>query len=210
MRRGLAWLVALSTVSVLAAAVAAPVSAHPDPAGEFLTTQRVFISYDAHLSAALKQRLESAVASAASQGFAIRVALIWRRSDLGKVPKYWQRPGAYAAFMYGENAYYFKGARLLVAMPDGFGFAWNGHSTAQAYRTLSRIRLEGGASQLAEATTAAVQRLAAADGVHVTTSVTASPDNRDRVKILIGVGILLLAGFLFRRRLPGRLPVQGP
>lgn len=207
MRRGFVW---LAVLSVAALAVAAPAAAHPDPAGEFLTTQRVFISYDARLSAADKERVQSAVASANQQGFRIRVALIWRRSDLGQVPQYWRRPSAYATFMYGENVYWFKGARLLVAMPNGFGFAWQKHPLAPSERILSGVRIGGGAAALANATVFAVQRLAAADGVHVTATVESNQNNADRVKILIGVAVLLLAGVLFRRLRPRTLSVQRP
>ncbi|HZD87100.1 MAG TPA: hypothetical protein VE088_03740 [Gaiellaceae bacterium] len=208
MRRRLSVLAALSAASLSAALLAAPADAHPDPAGEFLTTQRVFVSYDAHLSSSEVKRLESVVASAVGQGFDIRVALIWRRGDLGKVPQYWRRPGAYAAFVYGENSYYFKSGRLLVVMPDGFGFAWQGHPTAAAHRILARVRLGRSAAQLADAALVGVQRLAAADGLHVTAAVASDRNNRDRVKILAGAAILLLAAGAIRRRRPGRLPVQ--
>lgn len=209
MRPSLARLAALALAALAAGLAAGPASAHPDPAGEFLTTQRVFVSYDAHVPTAVADRLESAVDSAIAQGFDIRVAVIWRKSDLGKVPQYWGKPNAYAAFMYGENWLYFKGARLLVAMPAGFGFAWRNHATAPSDRLLSRVRIAGGGSGLVDATVAAVERLAAADGVHVTARVSANRDNRDRVKILVGVAILLLAGLLIRRRRPG-LTVQRP
>lgn len=209
MRRRPAWLIALTAAFLLAALVPAAAYGHPDPAGEFLTTQRVFVSYDAHVPSGVTARLDAAVDSAIRQGFDIRVALIWRRSDLGKVPKFWLEPGAYAAFMYGENVSYFKGARLLVVMPNGFGFAWQKHPTGPAYRLLSKVRTGGTATQLTEAAVAGVQRLAAADGVHVTDSV-ASQNNRDRIKILVGVAILLLADALIRRRRPRRLSVQRP
>jgi hypothetical protein len=208
MRRSLAWLIAL-TAAFLFGALAPAAYGHPDPAGEFLTTQRVFVSYDAHVPSAAAARLDAAVASANRQGFDIRVALIWRRSDLGKVPKFWRKPGAYADFMYGENTSYFKGARLLVLMPNGFGFAWQKHPTGPAYRILSGVRTGSTAAELTEAAVAGVQRLAAADGVHVTDEV-ASQNNRDRVEILVGVAVLLLAGALIRRRRPRRLTVQRP
>lgn len=210
MRRTSAWLIALTTALLLAVLVPAAAYGHPDPAGEFLTSQRVFVSYDAHVPSDVAARLNAAVASAIRQGFDIRVALIWRRSDLGKVPKFWRRPGAYAAFVYGENVSYFKGARLLVLMPNGFGFAWQKHPTAPADRILSRIRTGGSAAQLAEAAIAGVQQLAAADGVQVNDSVQSNRDNRDRVEILVGVAILLLAGALTRRWRPRRLTVQRP
>lgn len=210
MRRSLVWLAALCSASLVAALAARPAAAHPDPAGEFLTTQQVFVSYDAHLSSSAVGRLRSAVASAVKQGFDIRVALIWRRSDLGKVPGYWRRPAAYASFMYGENWYFFKGARLLVAMPNGFGFAWRKHPLAPSRRILSRVRIGGGAPALADATVAAVQRLAAADGVHVTATAGSNQDDRDRVKILVGLAIVLLGWVVLRRFRPRRLTPQRP
>lgn len=208
MRRSLPRLAALCSVAAAAALAAAPASAHPDPAGEFLTTQQLFVSYDAHLPTRSVNLLRSAVASAVRQGFDIRVALIWRRDDLGKVPQYWRRPNAYAAFMYGENWYFFKGARLLVVMPNGFGFAWKGHPLAEAYRTLAPVRLGTTAPQLAAATVEGVERLAAAGGVHITATAGSNEDNSDRVKILVGVAILLLAWAVLRRFRPRRLTVQ--
>jgi hypothetical protein len=203
-------LAALGLAALGAVILAAPAAAHPDPAGEFLTSQHVFVSYDAHLSPDVESRLHSAVESATKQGFPIRVAVIWTRADLGRVPQYWGKPNAYAAFVYGENATYFKGARLLVAMPGGFGFAWGKHPTAPSDRILSGLRVSGGAPALGEATVAAVQRLAAADGVRVTATAGSNSDNRDRVKILVGVAILLLVWFLARRARPRRLTVQRP
>lgn len=210
MRRSLAWLAALSLAASAAAVLAGRASAHPDPAGEFLTSQQVFVSYDAHLPATVADRLRAAVASANRQGFALRVALIWQEADLGKVPQYWRKPQAYANFMYGENVSWFKGARLLVAMPNGFGFAWQKHALGPSERLLSQVRLGGGAPALADATVTAVQRLAAAAGVQVTANVDAGRDNRDRVKILIGVAILLVAGGLIRRVRPRRLAAERP
>jgi hypothetical protein len=61
--------------------------------------------------------------------------------------------------------------RLLVVMPNGFGFNWPGHSPASAYRVLAGISIGSGAAGLFEATKAAVGKLALAGGVKLPSSV---------------------------------------
>jgi hypothetical protein len=51
-------------------------------------------------------------------------------------------------------------------MPDGFGFNWQGHSTAAAYTVLRKIAVKPSGSALAASAGTAVRALASASGVH--------------------------------------------
>ena len=138
--------------------------------------------------------------------FPIRVAVIGSAYDLGSVPSLWRKPRLYARFLGAELAFVYK-QRLLIVMPNGFGFNWPKHSPVSEYSLLSKIRIPPGATGLLAAATAAVTRLAAAGGVdiaapaHVTTP--AQRNTHDREIILVAVlGALALAAvarYLIRR-----------
>ena len=61
------------------------------------------------------------------------MAIISSRTDLGAVTGLWRQPRNYARFLGLELSLAYKG-RLLVVMPNGIGFNWPGHSSADAYR----------------------------------------------------------------------------
>ncbi len=134
--------------------------------------------------------------------------MIWSDYDLGSVTALWKQPRRYARFLGVELGYYFKG-RLLVVMPNGFGFNWPKHGTAAAYAELAKVPIQATPGGLATAATSAVQRLAAKAGVDASTTAgattTASDRNaHDRLVIVIAVLAALLLGgaarFIVRRR----------
>ena len=135
------------------------------------------------------------------------MALIWSDYDLGSVTALWKQPKRYARFLGVELSYYVKG-RLLVVMPNGFGFNWPKHDPAAAYALLASIPVGAGPGGLAAAATAAVQKLASAAGVTVSTAQTAETpaqrNNHDRIVIVVAVLVALLLGagarLLIRRR----------
>ena len=90
-------------------------------------------------------------------GFPIRVAIIASRSDLGAITGLWLKPRAYARFLGLELSLAYTG-RLLVVMPNGFGFNWPGHAATAAYRTLSRDHDRAGGAGLATRRNTAVSR----------------------------------------------------
>jgi hypothetical protein len=201
-------------VAVLAAALVAGLSAAAaradgDPASDFLIVQKIFFPYDAKVPRPQQQKLLAAVQSANKQGFAIRVALIWSSYDLGSVTALWRKPRLYARFLSLEDAFYFK-SRLVVVMPNGLGFHWPEHDSRAAYRLISGIPVTTSPAGLAEAATTAVQRLAAASGVKVSTAAAgkvpapAAQNNHDRVVIVVAVLVALVLGgalrLLVRRR----------
>ncbi|MGA2924994.1 MAG: redoxin domain-containing protein [Solirubrobacteraceae bacterium] len=146
----------------IAGAARTPVArADGDPGSDVLVFQNLFVGSAAGLSVAQQLQLGGLLQSASRAGFPIRVAIIAGRDDLGAVTELWLAPRAYARFLGIElsDAY---AQRLLVVMPDGFGFNWPGHSATAAYRVLANVTLHPGLFSAAES---AVRRLAAADGV---------------------------------------------
>jgi hypothetical protein len=204
MRRALA----LAAVLVLAGLGAASARADGDPASDYLISQKVFLPYDAKIPKADADALAATVDSANAQGFKIRVAIIWSDYDLGSVTALWKQPRRYARFLGAELSYYYK-QRLLILMPNGFGFNWPGHPAAAAYRRLAAVAIGSTPAAMTRSATAAVQKLAAAAGVTASArgeaAEPASPRNRDdRIVIAAAVLVALLLGaaarFLIRRR----------
>jgi hypothetical protein len=85
---------------------------------------------------------------------------------MGSVTSLYRRPRTYARFLGLELGFVYK-QRLLVVMPNGFGFNRPGHPTTKEYATLSKIRIGPGATGLLTAAETGVQQLAAASGVTI-------------------------------------------
>ena len=151
--------------AVLAAALfafaAAPARADGDPPSDYLLSQQVYTPFGAKLDPVKRQRLQKAVANANRAGYRIRVAVIGSVYDLGSVTVLWRKPRTYAHFLGEELAFVYHN-RLLVVMQNGFGFNYPKHSSAKAYRILSRISIQPDPDGLLQAALRAVQRLAAA------------------------------------------------
>ena len=185
---------ALLLALVAAAGVAHSARADGDPASDYLLGAKVFLPYDAKFPARQSAQLTGLIAAANQAGFKIRVAVMWRK------------PRTYAKFLGLELGFVYK-QRLLIVMPNGFGFNWPKHSPAAEYALLSEIPIPPGPTGLLAAATTAVTKLAAAGGVdvkapaHVTTP--AQRNTHDREIILVAVlGALALAAvarYLIRR-----------
>jgi hypothetical protein len=148
-------LLALVLASCVAAAAA---QADGDPASDYLYTQKVFVPFDVKAPAAKQQELAKTIEGATKQGFPIRVAIIASAYDLGAVPSLWRKPQQYARFLGAELAFVYK-QRLLIVMPNGFGFYWKGHAVTAEYAVLRRVRIGAGATGLAIAGRQAVEAL---------------------------------------------------
>ncbi|HUA04942.1 MAG TPA: redoxin domain-containing protein [Solirubrobacteraceae bacterium] len=135
-----------------------------DPGSDVLVYQNLFAGSQVGLAVQQQVQLGALLKAAAGRGFPIRVAIIGGTQDLGAVTELWREPRTYARFLGYELSLAYK-QRLLVVMPNGFGFNWPGHSSASAYRALAGISIGPGATGLFDATEAAVGKLAAADGV---------------------------------------------
>ena len=155
---------ALLAVALTAAAVAPMARADGDPGSDVLVFQDLFAGSDAGLSVQQQLQLGGLLTAAAHEGFPVRVAIIASPFDLGAVTGLWRNPRGYARFLGLELSLAYK-QRLLVVMPNGFGFNWPGHSSQPAYQTLTGIPIGSGGSGLFSATEAAVRKLASAGGV---------------------------------------------
>jgi hypothetical protein len=187
---------ALAALIVLAALLAVPAAhADGDPASDYLIGQKVFFPYDLKMPVEQQQEIAALVDQANRAGLTLRVAMIWSSYDLGSITGLWRKPQLYARFLGTELRYVYKD-RLLIVMPNGFGFYFPGHSTKREYTALSKIRVSPGATGFLTATRTAVQQLAAASGVKLTGVAVpkGNSQNRDRLIIVLGaIAALLVA-----------------
>lgn len=181
---------------VLVFALAAPLAhADGDPASDYLYTQKVFVPFDV---AKQPGPLAADIEGATKAGFTIRVAVIGSAYDLGSVPSLWRKPQLYARFLGAELAFVYK-QRLLIVMPNGFGFFWKGHPVTREYATLAKIHIAPGNVGLLTAARDAVHALAVDANVRVQPQ--AAPKSttaRDRAIIAI-VALALIAAALVGR-----------
>ena len=148
-----------------------------DPASDYLVANQVFLTSQSTGMSPAQRQLVAAVAAANRAGFAIRVAVISSAYDLGSVTELWDQPRTYARFLGVELSLAYRRQRLLVVMPNGFGFNWPGHATAPPYRLLAAVSPDIGAGAgLAAAAEVAVRRLARASGVALPPSQPAAGD----------------------------------
>src|ERR1700756_265783 len=154
---GLLALVALVTLATTA-------RADGDPGSDVLVYQNLFIAADANVSVQQQLELGNLLSSAEKAGFPIRVAVVPQPNDLGAITALWNKPAAYASFLGTELSLAYA-QRLLIVMPNGFGFNWQGHSASAAYRVLAGVRIGPGGAGLATAAESAVQNLAQASGI---------------------------------------------
>jgi cytochrome oxidase Cu insertion factor (SCO1/SenC/PrrC family) len=159
-------LLALALALVALGLLTPAARADGDPGSDVLVYQNLFIAADAGVSVPQQEAIGNLLAAAGQDGFPIRVAVIAQRDDLGAITALWQRPAAYARFLGVELSLAYA-QRLLVVMPDGFGFNWAGHTATGADQVLGRLSVGRGAGGLVSATETAVRALAAASGVQV-------------------------------------------
>jgi protein SCO1/2 len=208
--------VALPLAAAGLAGSAGIASADGDPASDFLVTRQVFLSSQSAALSGAQRELLGGVASANRAGFAVRVAVISSEYDMGSITALWRKPQTYARFLGLELAPGYRG-RLLVVMPNGFGFDWPGHPSAPADRLLAHVRITAGGDGMAQAARTAVTELAADDGVRLGPSPTpgaARPLHRSNGSTVgiagaaaAGLAVLLSTLVLARvRRRRGRHP----
>ena len=137
-----------------------------DPGSDVLVYQNLFVAADANISVPQQVELGNLLTSADQAGFPIRVAVISQPDDLGAITALWQKPAAYASFLGTELSLAYA-QRLLIVMPNGFGFHWQGHSASAAYQVLDGLHIGPGGSGLAAAAQTAVRALAQASGIRL-------------------------------------------
>jgi cytochrome oxidase Cu insertion factor (SCO1/SenC/PrrC family) len=160
-----AFLAALLALVALAA-LATTAKADGDPGSDVLVYQNLFVAADANVSVQQQLDLGNLLSSADKEGFPIRVAIVSQPDDLGAITALWRKPAAYASFLGTELSLAYA-QRLLIVMPNGFGFNWQGHSASPAYRVLGGVRIGPGGAGLATAAENAVLALAQAAGVRL-------------------------------------------
>jgi hypothetical protein len=195
-----------ATVALVAVQLCLPAPAHAngDPASHYLIGESRFLPFNTEIDSDAVERLDGVLREADEAGFEIRTALIASPFDLGTAFSLYRKPQRYAEFLGIELSFVYPG-RLLIVMPNGFGYAVNGEPDARASRVLERIPPPGrNATREAEAATRAVVRLAAAAG-HTVVVPTGDSETRDRIIIAAAVllGLALLGGLaLYHRRAP--------
>jgi hypothetical protein len=201
---------ALLVLSVFAAACAfaATARADGDPASDYLLGTQVFIPFDMKLPAATQQELVSIVRDANKSGFAIRVALVGSAYDLGAVTSLWRKPRPYARFLAAEIEFIYK-RRLLIVMPNGFGFNWQKHPSTKEYGLLSTIPIGTGAAGMLDSAVTAVQKLATASGVTIVRAkaqASTKSGSHDRLFIVLAAIAGLALAVLLRLALRSKGP----
>lgn len=207
MRRALVLLL----VVLVAGMTAAATRADGDPASDYLLATQVFLPFDIKLPKAKQAALTSIVHDANKAGYTIRVALIGSSYDLGSVTSLWRQPRRYARFLGAELQFVYK-QRLLVLMPNGFGFNWPKHPSSREYAVLSTIPIGTSPAAMIDSTVAAVEKLAAAAGVKVVPTSTPVGSGKGhgffhgRTLVLIaaigGLALLVALRLALRRKAP--------
>ena len=190
----------LVTASLCAPSVA---RANGDPASDYLLVQNVFLPFNAKIDQNEVQRLNALLRESQKADFPIRVALILSPSDLGTAFSLFRKPQKYAAFLGLELSFVYRD-RLLVVMPNGYGYTVNADPDPKASAVLRKLPPPGrDATKEVKAAIVAVQRLGAAEGHRLTVPKGGGSASRDRLTIAAAVtaGIALIAAFvLYRRR----------
>ena len=106
--------------TLLACAAAPRAAAHGDPGSEYLAGHALYLPFDLKAPRADEQRLLELVDEANRAGFAVRVAVVWSRRDLGIRTVYWGKPQAYARYLAADLRDAYR-SRLLVVLQ----WAWS-------------------------------------------------------------------------------------
>jgi len=136
----------------------APARADGDPASDILLIQNVFLTYSVTVSPAAKTSLSQEVLRLNKAGFRVKVAVIADPADLGAVPSLFGKPQIYAKFLGTEIAFQYTN-RLLVVMPNGFGFWRHGKSIVREKKILTAVKLKQGGDGLAYSAVNALKAL---------------------------------------------------
>jgi hypothetical protein len=188
--------------ALLLLAVPAVARANGDPASDYLLVQSVFLPFNAKVDPQVSTRLAETIRAANQSQFKIKVAIIGSRYDLGTAFSLYNKAQRYAQFLGLELSFQFRG-RLLVVMPNGYGYSIGGRTNPAGVRIVSKLPPPGkNATDEAKGATAAVRKLAAASGVHLSAPAGGSSKTRDRITVGAAVVALaaVLAAIVFWRR----------
>ena len=195
----------LAVLSAVTVCLCAPsvARANGDPASDYLLTQSVFLPFTTKIDRNEVKRLDALLREADQKHFRIRVAMILSPSDLGTAFSLMGKPEKYAQFLGLELSFVYRG-RLLVVMPNGYGYSVNGDPDPKASAVLKKLPAPGrNATKEVQASIVAVQRLAAAEGSNLAAPKVGGSTGRDRLTIAAAAtaGIALIAAIVpYRRR----------
>jgi hypothetical protein len=177
--------------------------ANGDPASDYLLTQRVFLPFTTKVDHNEVTRLSNLLRDAEQKKFRIRVAVILSPTDLGTAFSLFGKPEKYAQFLGLELSFVYRD-RLLVVMPNGYGYAVKGDPDPKASAVLKKLPAPGRTvTKEVDAAIVAVQRLAAMEGHRLAAPKVGGSAGRDRLTIAAAAtaAIALIAAIvLYRRR----------
>jgi hypothetical protein len=201
--------VRLAVLIAVAVALSLPSLAHAngDPASDYLLGQDVFFPFGPNIDPGAAKRLQDTIDAGKKEGFRIRVALILSPSDLGTAFSLFKKPQRYSEFLGSELTFAYRD-RLLVVMPNGFGYSVNGKPMPATARALKSVTPPGAdATKETEAAVTAIHALAGAEGKRIV--LPKGSGNRDRLIIAAAAlaGLSVVAGVVLFRRSRRTLPV---
>lgn len=176
--------------------------ANGDPASDYLLVRDSFLPFTSGIDKGAAERLDETLKAADKAGYKIKAAVILAPTDLGTAFSLFRKPQRYTQFLGLELSFVYRG-RLLVVMPNGYGYAVNGKPDPKSSRVLARVTPPGAdATKEVEAATRAIQRLAAADGHRLEVSSAGGSQTRDRITIAAAAtaGIAVIAAIALYRR----------
>jgi hypothetical protein len=184
--------------------------ANGDPASDYLLVQSIFLPFNAKVDAGARDNLANTIRAADKAKFRIKVAVIGSRYDLGTAFSLFNQAQKYAQFLGLELSFQYRD-RLLVVMPNGYGFSIDGKNDPAGIRVVKKLPPPGSnATKQVEGATNAIRKLAAASG-NVLPASGDGGGSATRDRIIIGAAAVafaaLLAAIVFWRR-GGRSPAQ--
>jgi hypothetical protein len=201
------WIAAVAALLLLA--LPAVARANGDPASDYLLVQSTFLPFNAKVDPAAAKELADTIRAADEKGYKIKVAVIGSRYDLGTAFSLYNEAQKYAQFLGLELSFQYRD-RLLVVMPNGFGYSVNGKPDPKGIAVVQKLPPPGkDTTKQVQAATAAIRKLAAASGKPLPASVGGgSSKTRDRITLAAGLVALaaVLAAIVFwrRQRVPAR------
>lgn len=196
--------------ALLLLAVPGVARANGDPASDYLLVQSLFLPFNAKVDPQASKELSETIGAADQKDRKIKVAVIGSRYDLGTAFSLYDKAQKYAQFLGLELSFQYRD-RLLVVMPNGFGYSVNGKPDRKGIAVLEKLPPPGrDTTKQVEAATAAIRKLAAASGKPLPAAGSGgSSKTGDRIKL--GAGLVALAAalaaivFWRRRRAPEKL-----
>jgi hypothetical protein len=189
--------------ALLLLAVPGVARANGDPASDYLLVQSVFLPFNAKVDPQASKELSNTIKAADQKGFKVKVAVIGSRYDLGTAFSLYNQAQKYAQFLGLELSFQYRD-RLLVVMPNGYGFSINGKPDPKGIAIVQKLPPPGkDPTKQVQGATAAIRKLAAASGKPLPASGSSGTSKtRDRITLAAGLVALaaVLAAIVFWRR----------